>query len=152
MEGSTMPAVRTVKKPSTAKLPETWPLLTGDDFCRHTFFEGDRCCLVGHAHRVCGQPLKGTGENMPSLKPKIDTDCALVIEAIHRAIIETIGYRPKWISVFNDKPVVPKELLARVWNRAGYLLQYTEGNPEKEKIVWSFPPFTKKQPTNKTSV
>jgi len=41
-----------------------------------------------------------------------------------------ISMNPIDIIKFNDNYSTPRRLIARVWNRAMYLLGYTEGNPE----------------------
>ena len=38
------------------------------------------------------------------------------------------------IPIFNDSPLVPKTILARLWNRVMAKMGYTEGNPEANKL------------------
>lgn len=72
-----------------------------------------------------------TGQDNPS------TGCQGLphgVSAIKEAIREVTGYRQEGVSRFNDDEQYPKSLIARVWNRAGYLLGYTGGNPENEPL------------------
>lgn len=59
-----------------------------------------------------------------------------VNDIIEEVINQELGFRCDYISRFNDSRKISKSLIARVWNRAMYLLGYTVGNPEDKPLTW----------------
>lgn len=105
--------------------PETVPILTGRDIIKGTFHSssGKSHCLHGWGHTVFpaftgevrGSTLQLFGEPLKALKDAMtETD-----------ITDSIV-------ILND--CCPRAFSARVWNRAMYLLGYTEGNPENKPL------------------
>lgn len=102
-------------------MPTEVPILSARDFCRGSYGIDGVHCLGGWRMTIfraeAGEQVVVSASN-----------------AIHRAIKETGRTYYGRIPLFNDNPKHPKTLLARVWNRAMYLLGYTEGNPESKPL------------------
>lgn len=95
----------------------SWPdemlLLEASDMCKGSYSRGKRHCLEGHALRALGS-----------------TYTIWAWSKLRDAI--AIAARSSYIAEFNDSHTLATN--ARVWNRALYLLGYTEGNPESEPL------------------
>jgi len=95
--------------------PKTVPVLESHHIAKGILHDGDKSCLYGWSERTFTNAVKGTVEKF-----------------IMEAIKEKRKGAPQRIEAFNDKHS-PKSV-ARVWNRAMYLLNYTEGNPESNPL------------------
>jgi hypothetical protein len=97
-------------------------LLTEDDFIKGSFgayrSEEGGCCLWGHCKRL--SHFAGVNSDLSK-------------QIVSQVIDKELGEGKSLVN-FNDSPLIPKSVLARVWNRTLYLLGYTEGNPEKRKL------------------
>lgn len=103
------------------KWPKTMPILNG-----HDMFIGGyhspcfrRHCLLGHSF-VVGANTNSVVEN-------------LIQKSICKAITEVVNDAAISIPTFNDTHSLRTD--AQIWNRAMYLLGYTEGNPQSKPVV-----------------
>lgn len=105
------------------KMPKTVWLLTENDMWKFQF-DGPGCrhCLLGWATQTCETYPYSNNYKLNKFK-----------NAIYKAMSEVISCGMA-IVAFNDEKKYSKEFLARVWNRAMYLLGYTEGNPESKSL------------------
>lgn len=97
------------------------PILNGNDMYHGGFDSpcGRRHCLLGHSF-VVGSETNSDVED--SIK-----------KSIHNAITEVEGTVDMMIYTFNDTHSLRTD--AQIWNRAMYLLGYTEGNPQSKPVV-----------------
>ena len=119
------------KRPANDLLPQEWPILSARHMHKGTLYKmlpvlSDRvgsdhncACLIGWA----GNVIEFWGSQYKD-----------VISALETVIEDELKISSCAINNFNDRARVSKKLLARVWNRAGYLLEYTEGNPEDQPL------------------
>lgn len=112
-------------------LPNSAPILSGRDIYRGSMAAHNdpkkqkQCCLLGHACKmVHGNAFGQFGPDYEVIRNKL-------MFVINEEMNEAYGS----IVFFNDSSTRPKKQVARVWNRAMYLLGYTEGNPESEPIT-----------------
>ncbi len=103
--------------------PKTVPILETKDMCKGRYNDGNKCCLVGHSNKFV---LENRKEIQKSLKKVIKEELG--------NSFGTDNYLAANIVLFNDNKKNTKPLLARVWNRAMFLLGYTVGNPEKKPL------------------
>jgi hypothetical protein len=113
---------------SKIRWPETMPILNGHDMCigMMTSRCGKRHCLWGHSATL--QKKKVISKVVESA----------VDDAVKEAITEC-GYLSdsplsNFVSIvsFNDTHRCADN--AKIWNRAMYLLGYTEGNPQSKPV------------------
>lgn len=111
-----------------ALLPDEWPILEAEDFCKGTYGEpGSGChCTVGWAAEVFGLFDEAGGVDSRRLLPW--TDEFNRFAGIHHPA-GSDGITTSW----NDAVGRSCHELARTWNRFGAHLGYTEGNPEAAK-------------------
>lgn len=103
------------------KWPETMPILNGNDMY-HGGFDSPcdrRHCLLGHSF-VVGAKTNSYVEDS-------------IQKSIRNAITEVVGTVDMMIYTFNDTHSLRTD--AQIWNRAMYLLGYTEGNPQSKPVV-----------------
>ena len=104
----------------------TWPeevlMLTDNNMCRNVYAteDGTKMCLLGWSYEVFPSCLQQRN---------------LVRAALTKSIEEVAGksYTGGSIHFANDN-IRRLSLVARIWNRAMYLLGYTENNDEKKKL------------------
>jgi len=103
------------------KWPKTMPILNGNDMYHGELHSccGKRHCLLGHSF-VVGAKTNSDVENS-------------ILKAIRNAITEVVGTVDMMIYTFNDTHSLRTN--AQIWNRAMYLLGYTEGNPQSKPVV-----------------
>lgn len=104
------------------KWPKTMPILNGNDMYHGALHGccGKRHCLLGYS------VLIGDGKQS-LLRNEIEKN-------IYRAIAEAKkGVILIYLSRFNDTHSLRTN--AQIWNRAMYLLGYTEGNPQSKPVV-----------------
>lgn len=104
------------------KWPKTMPILNGNDMYHGALHGccGKRHCLLGYS------VLIGDGKQS-LLRNEIEKN-------IYRAIAEAKkGVILIYLSQFNDTHSLRTN--AQIWNRAMYLLGYTEGNPQSKPVV-----------------
>ncbi len=106
--------------------PETVPILTTTDMCKHSSERRGACCLVEWGRRIFN-PLDSVRRD------KVFNELRYVIEEELGHSFEEMHVR-LGIACFNDRKDVPLQLLADVWNRAMFLLGYTQGNPCKKPL------------------
>ena len=103
--------------------PETALVLTGADFCRGKFTDGECHCLVGW----CGVVFGGSGRG-----------CHLYTQT-YKALLKECeiecGFCLGFVSCFNDDPTNSLATLARVWNRFIARLSYVVNNPEAKRLT-----------------
>jgi len=87
---------------------------------------GNRHCLLGWGHTVFPNCVNSTltGNQL----------VGKAREALIDAVKEVSG-PCRHLSVIHLNDVYPRRVAARVWNRAMYLLGYTEGNPESKPLT-----------------
>lgn len=102
------------------KWPKTMPILNGHDMCLNIFHSpcGRRHCLLGHSF-VVGDRTSSFVEDA-------------IQDQIAAAITEATNKKAPLIHYFNDHH--PCRINAKIWNRAMYLLGYTEGNPQSKPV------------------
>jgi hypothetical protein len=93
---------------------EEWPILTADNMCKGGFQKGKRRCLWGHLYNL-------------------GVDTHTIKNFLCDAILEFDPSATTGIQLFNDSHSC--EVNAAIWNRAGALMGYTEGNPCAKKVV-----------------
>ena len=106
------------------KWPKTMPILNGNDMYHGGFDSpcGRRHCLIGHGMLI-GSKTDRSVEGA-------------IYESVRDAINEATGIRRTRtipIDLFNDNHKLSTN--AKIWNRAMYLLGYTEGNPQSKPVV-----------------
>jgi len=95
--------------------PETVPILNGNDM-----FLGDLHSPCGRRHCLVGHDLNVFGDLWVE-----------VTDTIRLAIRESTGV-DYHVPTFNDNHKCADN--AKIWNRAMYLLGYTEGNPQSKPV------------------
>jgi len=104
-------------------MPNGWPILTAEDINQNgDYYEWTVMSEVVNRNCAC---LYGWVDNV-TVSEHTDRRIAT---ALRKAIKETLLDKTRVvdISIWSDRS--PKAKVARVWNRAGALLGYTEGNP-----------------------
>jgi len=102
------------------KWPKTMPILNG-----HDMFIGDYHSPCGRRHCLIGQA--------ETLEVTFTVE-GLVVDALTCAIRET-GDPMKRGSIGNWNDDHRCAINAKIWNRAMYLLGYTEGNPQSKPVI-----------------
>lgn len=119
------------KHKSPRGMPDGWPILTGKDINQDgAYYEW--IPLTEKENKNCGC-LLGWTHNMT----KSEHTDSRIKTAIRKAIRETLpaNRRAKFIDIADWSDSAKKAKVARVWNRAGALLGYTEGNPMTNRIA-----------------
>jgi hypothetical protein len=111
-------------------LPNSAPILSGRDIYKGSMAahrdpkKQKQCCLIGHACKmVHGDAFGPYGPDYDIVRSQL---IFVINEEMNQACFSLV--------TFNDSSMRSKRQVARVWNRAMYLLGYTEGNPESEPI------------------
>jgi hypothetical protein len=111
-------------------LPDIAPILSGNDIYRGSMAahrdpkKQKQCCLMGHACKMIDGNAFG----------KYGPDFHIIRDKLLHVIQKELKENTESIVTFNDNSNRPKKQIARVWNRAMYLLGYTEDNPESKKL------------------
>ena len=123
--------------------PETVPVLERRNFAKGRYHDEEgRHCLLGHCENVfpgnicyhgvlinkCGVQV-GKLINNEILALEKHNDYVPGASNFNCGSSELVS-----IPIFNDSPLVPKTILARLWNRVMAKMGYTEGNPEADKL------------------
>ena len=109
---------------SEIKWPKTMPILDAEDMVRNRMHSscGTRHCLLGHSLALCVRNV--ISYEVESIVD--DTIKEAIAEATNTPVAKVI------ISKFNDHNDLT--INAKIWNRAMYLLGYTEGNPQSKRV------------------
>lgn len=130
--------------------PETVPVLERRDFTKGILHNNKgQSCLLGQ----CEEAFPGNPFDDPYVDDIRVSTCGRKVISLIKEEIEKLKEHNKsvpgttefvyssshWkngvsISGFNDSPLVPKTILARLWNRVMAKMGYTEGNPEANKL------------------
>ena len=120
--------------------PETVPMLRAQDFVKGVVGEnGESCqhCMLGWVEVVFGSG--STDDKLTSecahtystrRKLQLSMECA-ILEAVPALAGSCTLKDP---SMVNDNSDISCSTLAKIWNRAMYLLGYTEGNSAKKPL------------------
>lgn len=137
---------------------DEFPILTQHDFCKGIFKHGERCCLTTHMYNfldidyihpsiteIENDIAYGTQKFLRNYQGLIE-----FTKATRKTIKEAEIYfrktrvrlprffafpRPEEIlAILNDDPSITLDFLAKFWNRIGYHLGYTEGNPQTSPL------------------
>lgn len=107
---------------SEIKWPKTMPILNGHDMFLGGMSSpcGRRHCLWGHSQTLCRKR-----QITPAVEKAVDS-------AVKQAIVESTKNEYETVVGFNDTHSCADN--AKIWNRAMYLLGYTEGNPQSKPV------------------
>lgn len=102
------------------KMPEEVPILTENDICKRRLrsLDGRRRCLIGWRDTI--EPAQR------------NVVYGAICDAIRESIPQIDPKKKLCVPDFNDSR--PKAVVAKIWNRAMYLLGYTVGNPQKKPV------------------
>lgn len=119
------------KHTRTRRMPDGWPILYARDINQNgEYYEW--VPLTEKQNKNCGC-LLGWTHNMT----KSEHTDNRIKTAIRKAIRETLPANSKagFVNIAEWSDGAKKAKVARVWNRAGALLGYTEGNPMANRIA-----------------